>query len=189
MTIDKTVTIRELARAIPTSVRFFEKVEIDYCCGGGESLEEACQGRKLALETVIASLETLSDLERLSPSSVDWNSVSLTELISHVVDTHHATVQRELPRLKQLIDKMCIAHAEKRPGFLQVQDLIEDLVSDPEEAAALWRQDLVDRAQAQVPALLLDPAVVAPQDRALAAQLLEQARAARSAAAAEEAGW
>lgn len=130
MQIEKTVTVGQLAREIPSAVRFFEKVGLDYCCGGGKTLEEACHSSSLQVETVIASLETLADKDRLTPSSKNWNDVSLTDLVDHIVDTHHVTVQSEVPRLKQLIDKMCGAHGEKRPEFLRVQRLINHLQED-----------------------------------------------------------
>jgi regulator of cell morphogenesis and NO signaling len=42
MSVSTASTVRELAREIPEATRIFEKVGIDYCCGGGKSLEEAC---------------------------------------------------------------------------------------------------------------------------------------------------
>ena len=35
-------TVRELALEIPGATRVFEKMGIDYCCGGKRSLADAC---------------------------------------------------------------------------------------------------------------------------------------------------
>ena len=55
MTAEKTV--RELALENTTATRVFEKLGIDYCCGGNKSLEEACRVSNVSVDQVIDSLE------------------------------------------------------------------------------------------------------------------------------------
>ena len=43
-------TVRELALENPAATRVFEKLGIDYCCGGDRSLEEACRIANLNLD-------------------------------------------------------------------------------------------------------------------------------------------
>ena len=43
MSIDAARTVRELAIEIPDATRTFEKLGIDYCCGGSRSLNDACR--------------------------------------------------------------------------------------------------------------------------------------------------
>ena len=45
-------TVRELALEIPQATRVFERLGIDYCCGGSRSLEEACAAAHLRVEDV-----------------------------------------------------------------------------------------------------------------------------------------
>ena len=130
MTIEKSATIGEIARELPSAARFFEKAGLDYCCGGNVSLEEACRVNGLDVTTVIASLETIQDLENLSGSKQNWNAETLSNLVRHIVDKHHAVVRQELPRMVMLINKMCEAHGKKRPEFLEVQKLIAELKAE-----------------------------------------------------------
>ena len=44
MTISTNKTVREVAVDIPGATRLFEQLGIDYCCGGGKALEDACAG-------------------------------------------------------------------------------------------------------------------------------------------------
>ena len=39
---ETTKTVREYALEIPAATRIFEKLGVDYCCGGGKSLAAAC---------------------------------------------------------------------------------------------------------------------------------------------------
>ena len=45
-------TVRELALENPAATRVFEKLGIDYCCGGNKSLEEACRVANLPMDEV-----------------------------------------------------------------------------------------------------------------------------------------
>jgi regulator of cell morphogenesis and NO signaling len=80
-------TVRELALENPSSTRIFEKLGIDYCCGGNISLEQACRTANLDIDQVLESLEkahaTPAQKERV------WQIEPLVALIDHIQSTHH----------------------------------------------------------------------------------------------------
>jgi len=137
----KSATVGEIARELPSAARFFEKTGLDYCCGGNLSLEEACREKGLDVATVLASLETIQELESLSGSELNWNAEPLPNLVRHIIDKHHVVVRQEVPRMVALIDKMCAAHGEKRPEFLEVQKLIAELKAELD--AHLQKEEVV----------------------------------------------
>src|ERR1039457_4027286 len=92
-----TQTVREIALEQPHSIRVFERFGIDYCCGGRKPLAEACIERQIAVDDVVAALESAAG--SAAPLPVDWSKTTLGELIEHIVATHHAYVKTELPRL------------------------------------------------------------------------------------------
>jgi regulator of cell morphogenesis and NO signaling len=47
MAVTASRTVRELAVELPGATRIFEKLGIDYCCGGGKSLQDACSAARL----------------------------------------------------------------------------------------------------------------------------------------------
>lgn len=57
MSITAAKTVRELALEFPNATRVFEKLGIDYCCGGNRSLEEACAAANLSADEILDSLE------------------------------------------------------------------------------------------------------------------------------------
>jgi regulator of cell morphogenesis and NO signaling len=120
MTIDITKTVREFAVELPEAARVFEELRIDYCCGGGRELREACHAAGVPLEEVVARLEeagTVAD----SSETHDWNSAPLSELTAYIVTKHHRFTREELPRLDQLLEEVCSAHGEKHPELLKLQ--------------------------------------------------------------------
>lgn len=114
-----TQTVREIALEQPTSIRVFERLGIDYCCGGRKPLSEACEARSLEVNTVIAALE---DAAKGPVRAADgFAEKSLTGLCAHIVATHHKYVRRELPRLGALAEKVVNRHGETHPELPVIQ--------------------------------------------------------------------
>ncbi|MFB3902770.1 MAG: iron-sulfur cluster repair di-iron protein [Acidobacteriota bacterium] len=122
MNISKNTTVGELAGSLPGAVRLFEKLGIDFCCGGRVSLEDVCREKNLALDQVLAALETIKEVQQTASHNRDWSTSSLTELISHIVEKHHSYVRKETPGITGLLEKICEVHGKNRPEFLKVRD-------------------------------------------------------------------
>lgn len=120
-------TVGEIAANSLAAVRVFESHGIDYCCGGQKPLDQACREKGLDAEKV------LSEVLRANGQSQDrnWTAASLGDLISHIVDTHHAYLTREFPVLTDRMAKVRKAHGEQFPWLAllaqQLQALREEL--------------------------------------------------------------
>ena len=57
--------VKEIALESPNATRVFEKLGIDYCCGGKKSLEEACRGANLPIDEVLEALESAEQAARV----------------------------------------------------------------------------------------------------------------------------
>ena len=125
MSVDTAKTVRELAIEYPQATRVFETLGIDYCCGGGKSLEEACAAQKLAVADVLATLELQAEAGA-KPAS-EWQTGSLAELIAHIVGKHHAYVKTEVPRLEQLLAKVCSVHGQNHPELNTIRETFAGL--------------------------------------------------------------
>ena len=128
MNIDTTKTVREMALNIPGATRVFEKLGIDYCCGGNKPLERACGEANLELHQVLESLRSAADIAKVrenetfgQPTAEDWRDAPLADLIAHVKDAHHKYVKEETARLGPLFEKVCAAHASKHPELLELR--------------------------------------------------------------------
>ncbi len=121
-----TKTVREYALEISAATRIFEKLGIDYCCGGGKSLVDACTAVGVTVDEVLDSLN--ADLESVSTSAArDWQALSQAELITHIVDKHHAFTRGELVRLEALLAKVSGVHGQNHPELFQIQDQFRKL--------------------------------------------------------------
>lgn len=120
-----TQTVRDIAMENPSAVRVFEKYGIEYCCGGQVPLAEACAVKGLNVDDVIASLEAVK--APLAPGEKDWGKESLASLATYIVNTHHAYVNREVPRLNGLADKVVSRHGDTREELPAIQAKLAEL--------------------------------------------------------------
>lgn len=123
-----TQTVREIAQKQPTSIRVFEKFGIEYCCGGGERLIEACAAKDVDVDAVIAALESAAHNENVGVK--DWTMESLASLTQHIVATHHAYCKGELPRLSGLAMKVVKAHGGTNPELALIRARLAQLAEE-----------------------------------------------------------
>jgi len=131
MTINTTRTVRELAVEIPGTTRIFEKLGIDYCCGGNRSLEDACAAAGVPVGAVVRSLEQAGGASVPGAEPIqNWRTGSLSELISYILETHHSFTRQEIERLTALLAKVCSVHGQNHPELLRIQALFQDLAQE-----------------------------------------------------------
>src|ERR1700687_5530235 len=92
-------TARELSLENTTATRVFEKLGIDYCCGGNKSLEEACRASNVSVDQVIDSLEMAEQAAHAAQKHRNWQIEPLADLITHIKNTHHKYTREEISRL------------------------------------------------------------------------------------------
>lgn len=128
MTTDTTKTVRELALEVPNATRVFEKLKIDYCCGGGRSINEACKAAGVRVDELTRMLEEAG--AKQGDGERDFHSGPLADLIRHILDTHHVYTREESARIQALLEKVCAKHGERHPELLDVAALFRRLDAD-----------------------------------------------------------
>jgi regulator of cell morphogenesis and NO signaling len=130
MSVTTEKTVRELALENSTATRVFEKLGIDYCCGGNKSLEEACRAAKLPIDQVMDALEVADQSARASQTDRDWQIEPLAELVAHIKNTHHQYVREEIARLGPLFNKVCSVHGKNHAELLDIRNTFQGLAEE-----------------------------------------------------------
>ena len=115
-------TVRDVAVENPAATRVFERFGIDYCCGGNQALEQACQRAGVSFDEVIDSLEMEEEAARGAKQGHDWQSESLSELITHIKSTHHKYTRDETVRLAALLQKVSSVHGKNHPELFAIRE-------------------------------------------------------------------
>jgi regulator of cell morphogenesis and NO signaling len=124
MSMNTMKTVREVAVELPGATRIFEKLGIDYCCGGGKALDEACLAAGVSADDVIALLEEAGST---AAEARDWNAAPLSELVAHIVTRHHGFTREELVRVSNLLAKVCSVHGENHPELHRLHTVFQEL--------------------------------------------------------------
>ena len=119
-------TVAELAIAMPRAIPVLQRLRIDYCCNGAQTIDEACATAGIHPE----KLMELVDAEPASAVAQSWNDVSCTEIIRFVIDTHHAYTRQSVETLQWMSAKVANRHGEAHPELVKLARLVGELCDD-----------------------------------------------------------
>jgi regulator of cell morphogenesis and NO signaling len=125
---DPAATLGELVVERPAVASLFERLGLDYCCGGRRTLEEACVQRGLDTTTVTVLLDAL----RHEPSRDDLRHhdvahCSISALCEHIVARHHVPLRADLVRIDELLATVVRVHGKQRPELADLQRLFSGM--------------------------------------------------------------
>jgi regulator of cell morphogenesis and NO signaling len=112
----------------PSRSKVFERFGIDYCCGGHDSLANACKKASVSLEQLIHELEA----QPLQADDRDWTKASVKELIEHILITHHDWLKENLARIDALCEKVARVHGDSDKSLQEVLRVFRALRDDME---------------------------------------------------------
>ena len=102
MQITESTTVADVASAIPSSVRVFQRYGIDFCCGGKSALAAACQAQGVPYAELVDAIDASAQQPRADAR--DWNREPLHALVDHIVTTYHEPLREE----PAYYDKRCL---------------------------------------------------------------------------------
>lgn len=129
MTIDPNTTIGQIVTDKPSRARLFERLGIDYCCGGGLTLAAACEKQGLIATAVLDEVRA-SDAACSDGPPVDWEARGAGALADHIEQEHHAYLKREVPRLQVLTEKVAAVHGGREPSLIELRDVYADFAGE-----------------------------------------------------------
>ncbi len=133
--------VGELAAEYPAAMRIFEKLGIDYCCGGSKTLEEACRETGLPWSLLSESLDSVLRAPAAAAPGQDWNTAPLTDLVAHIRNTHHQFTRTEIARLEALLQKVFPVHGKNHAELAKIQATFGDLAQ--ELSTHLMKEEMV----------------------------------------------
>ncbi len=121
-------TVGELVAERPGRSRIFQSFGIDFCCQGGRTLEEACQRKGVAPQTVLEQIE--AEACEKTGSSRNPAELPLHDLADYIVQVHHGFLRRELPRLQKMAERVAQVHGGHTPSLIEVYAVFCGLASE-----------------------------------------------------------
>ena len=132
-------SLGDLVTANPAAARVFHRHGLDYCCGGSQSLAQACAAEGLDAQVILRELEATASSEAVVAR---WDQRPINELIQHILDRYHAPLRAELPRIVALARQVARVHADKPDRPAELADLLSDVQAAVESHLAKEEQIL-----------------------------------------------
>jgi regulator of cell morphogenesis and NO signaling len=146
---DHAPTLGELVVQQPRAAALFERLGLDYCCGGARTLEQACDQQGLDAKTVSVLLRALADEPRGADLEAhDVGRATIPELCEHIVTRHHEPVRRDLARIGDLMGTVVRVHGRTHRELLDLQRLFTAIRSDLETHMRTEEQTLFPACRA-----------------------------------------
>jgi regulator of cell morphogenesis and NO signaling len=105
----------------------FHEFGIDFCCGGGTTLREACRDRNIDEDAVLTAVARSCDQPGSGPRFAQWDPETL---IAFIVGNHHGYVRRALPSITAHAQKIAAVHGRRHPELHEVARLVDEVAAE-----------------------------------------------------------
>ncbi|MBK8013915.1 MAG: iron-sulfur cluster repair protein YtfE [Deltaproteobacteria bacterium] len=109
--IDCNETLGNLATAHPAATSVFLRHRLDFCCGGGQKLDEAC--RNAGIDPAVVAAEITAQSAGVDDGPQRWDTRPVPELIDHILTRYHEPLRKDLPALVEAAKKVERVHGAK----------------------------------------------------------------------------
>lgn len=121
-------TVGELVAQDYRRAGVFKRYGIDFCCGGRQTLEAACEEKGVAPGEVEQALRTAD--ERGSVLGSRPGTWSPGFLADYIVNEHHRYVRENVPVLRDFTQKVARVHGKAHPEVVEIAERFEELASE-----------------------------------------------------------
>lgn len=139
MEITKKSNVGSLVASDYRLAEVFKKYNIDFCCNGNRTIEDAC------LQGGIESPELVRELiaKNVPPDkgAIDYNKWPIDLLTDYIEKKHHRYVTEKIPVIKSYLDRICNAHGDRHPELIKMSELFD--VTAGELAKHMKKEELI----------------------------------------------
>lgn len=136
--IEETLTIADIVSKNIKSAHVFKKFGIDFCCGGGISIEKACENKNININELLQELKTIDDA--VVPSQ-NYNLWELDFLIDYIINNHHTYVKNSLTLIDEYAAKVSKVHGIAYPEVVQIEHIFKHVAE--ELTGHMYKEEIV----------------------------------------------
>ncbi|WP_428741171.1 iron-sulfur cluster repair di-iron protein [Tenacibaculum sp.] len=127
MVISENKTVAEYVTENIKTAHIFKKYGIDFCCGGGITVERACEKNKVNqsdLEKELAEVDVIKDIIE------DYDKWELDFLMIYIENVHHMYIRESLPIISQYVNKVAKVHGHHYPEVIEINQLFHEVANE-----------------------------------------------------------
>lgn len=117
----------------------FKKHNIDFCCQGGRTIDDACKDQNVSRWDLLKELEEV--MEDKQNITTDYNSWPLNLLADYIEQKHHRYVEKRITEIRPFLDKICRVHGKRHPELNEINNLF--IASSQDLAQHMKKEELI----------------------------------------------
>ena len=121
----KDKTIAEIVTEDISKASVFKKYDLDFCCGGGSTVENACKKANIKLDDVLKDL--LYDSTNNIAPNLDFKHWTAGFLADYIVNVHHSYVTENIEIINEFANKVAHVHGSHAPETIEIADSFSKL--------------------------------------------------------------
>jgi regulator of cell morphogenesis and NO signaling len=119
-------TVAEIVRSDYRTADVFKKYNINFCCSGEITLQEACALRHIDDNNILHELEDATRNIYLS-NNLQFEKWKVDFLIDYIINVHHAYLYQAIPILDSQLTSFVEGHKKKYPELIKIQEIFLEL--------------------------------------------------------------
>ncbi|MEE3998709.1 iron-sulfur cluster repair di-iron protein [Tenacibaculum sp. FZY0031] len=127
MVVTSNKTVADYVTENIKTAHIFKKYGIDFCCGGGISVEKACAKNNVdqaTLEKELAEVDVIKDIIE------DYDKWELDFLMIYIENVHHTYVRESLPIISQYVNKVAKVHGHHYAEVVEINQLFHEVANE-----------------------------------------------------------
>lgn len=138
MNISEEKTVAEVVTENIKTADVFKKHGIDFCCGGGISIEKACSKNGVDYSDLESDLNAVV---ATTSTAYNYDSWDLGFLIDHITNIHHTYVEQQIPIILQYAQKVSDVHGHHYQEVVKINELFKEVAA--ELTAHMKKEELI----------------------------------------------
>jgi regulator of cell morphogenesis and NO signaling len=122
------VTIAEIVTEDISKAGVFKKFGLDFCCGGGKTIQDACAKKGVDMKELISELE--KPAKDSGEKRLNFNDWPLHLLVDYIIEVHHKFVRENLPVIVEFAEKVAKVHGHADEELHDIKGLVDDMAMD-----------------------------------------------------------
>jgi regulator of cell morphogenesis and NO signaling len=120
----KEKTLKSIVLEHNEYIPVLEKYNLDYCCKGGKTLDEASADKNIAVDKLLKELESTEPSKK---SQQRFTQMNVDELISYILEHHHTYIKKAIPTIKNHLQEVNAQDGQKFPNLGKVQSMFNQV--------------------------------------------------------------
>lgn len=121
-------TIAEIVTQDISTASIFKKYHLDFCCGGGITLEKACNKNHININELVSDLN--SHRQKSDAPNLNFNDWELPFLVDYIVNVHHKYVSENIDIIDEFAQKVAKVHGDHSPEVVKIAELYQKMAAD-----------------------------------------------------------